>query len=116
MADLRPLERTVIKLQKAGVERAEIARRLRRSADHIGRIAEFASLPGRAPQDRQTALRPLERRVLHLRGEGLDHAEIGRRFRRSPEHMRRVEGLALYKMARSLLVPGAGDATAERGI
>jgi DNA-binding CsgD family transcriptional regulator len=103
MADLRPLERTVIKLQNAGLGRAEIGRRLKRSADHIERIAGFASLPGRAPQPRHSALRPLERRVLQLRGEGHDHAEIGRRFRRSPEHMRRVEGLALYKMARSLL-------------
>jgi DNA-binding CsgD family transcriptional regulator len=103
LADLRPLERTVIKLQEAGVDRAEIARRFKRSVDHIGRIVDYASLPGRAPQARQGALRPLERRVLHLRGEGHDHAEIGRRFRRSPEHMRRVEGLALYKMARALL-------------
>lgn len=103
MNHLRPLERTLIKLQEAGVERAEIARRFNRSTEHIERIFDFTALPDRSPQIRRTALRPLERRVLHLRSEGYDHAEIGRRFRRSPEHMRRVEGLALYKMARALL-------------
>ena len=103
--DLRPIERRVLKLERAGVDREEIARRFKRSPDHIGRISEFAKLPDRTAARRQSALRPLERRVLHLRGEGLDHEEIGRRFRRSPEHMRRVEGFALYKMARELLAP-----------
>ena len=103
MGALRPLERRMMKLADAGVAREEIARRFKRSADHIGRVLDLARLPDRQPQSRSSALRPLERRVLHLRGEGLGHEEIGRRFRRSPGHMRRVEGLALYKMARTLL-------------
>lgn len=103
MAELRPLERRVVKLAEAGVDRAEIGRRFNRSEAHISRIVDLTELPGRSPQPRRGTLRPLERRVLHLRGEGHDHAEIGRRFKRSPEHMRRVEGMALYKMARTLL-------------
>lgn len=45
------------------------------------------------PHDR--ALRPVERRVLRLASEGLDDAEIGRRFRHSPEWVARVRALTV---------------------
>lgn len=35
-------------------------------------------------------LRPLERRVLSLREEGISTDEIGRRFGKSPEHVERI--------------------------
>ncbi len=38
-------------------------------------------------------LRPLERRVLRMVDEGLDDAEIGRRFRHSPDWAARVRAL-----------------------
>ncbi len=39
-------------------------------------------------------LRPVERRVRHLAAEGVDDAEIGRRFHRSPEWAGRVRALS----------------------
>ncbi len=43
---------------------------------------------------RDSSLRPIERRVLRLVEEGLDDVEIGRRFRHSPEWVARVRRLA----------------------
>jgi len=53
-------------------------------------------------------LRPFERRVLRLAGEGVDVDEIGRRFRRSPETIRRVLALAELPRA-SRAETGSGD-------
>jgi DNA-binding CsgD family transcriptional regulator len=50
-------------------------------------------------------LRPVERRVLRLAGEGVDDAEIARRFRHSEEWVARVRELAEVPRTRSP-VPG----------
>lgn len=101
---LRPMERRIVQLAADGVTSEEIARRFRRSPAHIVRVLELARLPGRTRQSSERdGLRAVERRVLRMRHAGLDHAEIGRRFRRSAAHVRRIEGMAHYKMSLRLL-------------
>jgi DNA-binding CsgD family transcriptional regulator len=99
---LRPLERAVLRLQKRGVSTTEIARRFHRSPAHIERVITYAGLPGRRGTDRP-GLRPIERRVLAWRAVGVGHQELADRFKRSAEHMRRIEGMAHLRKARQLL-------------
>jgi hypothetical protein len=103
MADhrtLRPLERCVLRLVHDGVDETEIGRRFRRRPEFVSRVIAYTRIPrtGVAPEAEE--LRPLERRILKWRADGADHAEIGRRFRRSAEHVERIEQLAGYKLAR----------------
>ena len=99
---LRPLERAVLRLRDRGVPTTEIARRFHRSPAHIERVITYAELPGRKGTDR-SGLRPIERRVLAWRAEGIGHQELADRFKRSASHMRRIEGMAHLRKARQLL-------------
>lgn len=105
MTQLRPIERRVLAMREEGLTDEEIGRRLKRSADHVARIASYTEIPrsGGGSREDGELLRPLERRVLALRREGKSHAEIGEMFRRSPDFARRVEGMAYYRKALSLL-------------
>jgi hypothetical protein len=69
--------------------------RLQRRLDAAPRVSRQRSV---APEAEE--LRPLERRILQWRADGADHAEIGRHFRRSAEHVERIEQAAGYKLAR----------------
>lgn len=100
---LRPLERAVIRLHERGVSTPEIARRFLRSPAHIERVIAYTRLPGRRPRPVRSGLRPVERRVLAWRMEGVSHQELAKRFKRSAGHMRRVEGLAHLRKGRQLL-------------
>ena len=61
------------------------------------------------------ALRPIERLVLRLVDEGLDDVEIARRFRRSPEMIRRITAMArLPRTAGARVVPDDGLRPLER--
>ena len=97
---LRPIERRVLSLLDAGVEVPEVARRFHRSAAHIARVAELAQLEGRHHVAPPTALRPIERRILHWRSQGASHAAIADRFKRSEASTEQIEALAKYKLAR----------------
>lgn len=107
MADrsgLRPLERRMLRLSDDGVDDVEIAWRFRKSPRFVRQVKELATRPdpsandgsaGPGPEDR---LRPLERRLLWWRSQGLEHAELAPRFRRSAEFLARVEEMAQYKL------------------
>ena len=91
---LRPIERRVLALKASGQTTAEIARRFKRGEDHIERIIGWTDIPRQPRKRRRDGLRPIERRVLALRNDGLSHEEIGARFRRDAEFARRVESIA----------------------
>jgi hypothetical protein len=95
---LRPLERRVLRLAEDGLDDSEIGRRFRRSPDWAARVRELAQVPHQGSGPRGDVLRPLERRILRWRAAGVEHEELGPRFRRSPDFLRRVESLALYRL------------------
>ena len=102
-AFLRPIERRVLALAASGQSTAEIARRFKRSEGHIERIIGWTAIPRVRGFERRTGLRPVERRVLSLRNEGLSYEEIGNRFRRDAEFARRVESIAQMRDSLGLL-------------
>jgi hypothetical protein len=98
---VRPLERRMVRLAEEGLDSTAIAARFKRSAAHVERVLGLARLPGREwgthPVGR--GLRPLERRLLKSRADGITSDVLGARFRRSPEHILRVQALADHKVA-----------------
>lgn len=97
---LRPVERCVLRLVASGVDHIEIARRFRRQPEFVDRVIAYAGMPRTGAQPEGQELRPVERRILKWRASGAAHADIGRRFHRSAGHIRRIEQLATYKLAR----------------
>ncbi|HEY3427907.1 MAG TPA: hypothetical protein VGK83_04475, partial [Acidimicrobiia bacterium] len=79
-SNLRPVERRMLALRAEGIEVEEIARRFRRSPQHVERVLTWTQIPRAQEPDRPEGLRPIERRVLAMRGQGLSYDEIGRRF------------------------------------
>ena len=102
-AHLRPIERRIRRLVADGVDPAEVAWRFRRSRRSVSQILALGSRPHREriSSTDQQVLRPLERRILSWREAGASYAEIGARFRHSPQFIRRVEDLARAKLART---------------
>jgi len=100
---LRPIERRVLALKASGQTTSEIARRFKRGEDHIERIIGWTAIPRRPREKPRNGLRPVERRVLSLRGDGLSHEEIGTLFRRDAEFARRVESIAQMRDELGLL-------------
>ena len=89
-------------MAEAGVTPAETARRFRRSGRYVEQVLRLAQVPrtAEAQQSADAPLRPLERRLLRWRDEGVDSDEVAAMFRRTPEHIDRVLALADYKRRR----------------
>ena len=102
---LRPLPRTVARLADQGLTVPDIAWRLRRSPGHISRILQWSELDrpsgSRSGHRAASDLRPVERRVLQARADGVDRAQTAARLRRSPQHVARIERYADLKLARA---------------
>lgn len=91
----------MLALREEGVEVAEIARRFKRGTEHVERVLAWTEIPRASEPERAEGLRPIERRVLAMRAEGQSYDEIGRRFNRGPDHIRRVERYAAFRDAYS---------------
>lgn len=100
---LRPIERRVLALKASGQTTAEIARRFKRGEDHIERIIGWTDIPRSPRAKSRDGLRPVERRVLSLRNDGMSYEEIGVRFRRDADFARRVESIAQMRDQLGLL-------------
>lgn len=102
MRHLRPVERRVLRMRDEGVEVAEIGRRIRKSSESVERIIAWTDIPRSKPPIHRSPS-ALERRVLALRNAGETHEQVGRRFGRSANYIRQVEGFAHYRLGRVLL-------------
>jgi hypothetical protein len=99
---LRPVERRVLRWSESGFDDAEIARRFGRGERWAAQVRFLADLDrplsSSASDQRHDRLRPIERRLLRWREQGVGHDELSGRFRRSPEFLARVEEYANYKL------------------
>ena len=102
---LRPIERRMTSMADAGFTPAETGRRFHRSGRYVEQVLRLAQVP-RAEADQSSPvgvhLRPLERRLLRWRAQGVDAGEVAAMFGRSPEHIERVLALVEYKQRRTL--------------
>lgn len=103
---LRPKERVVRRLVEGGMSEADVAWRFRRSPGHIQRILHLSTVDrASAASAPPSAAAALEQVVLRSRAEGVSHAELAARLRRSPGFISRVERLAHL---RATIAPAGG--------
>jgi hypothetical protein len=97
----RPIERRMLRWAEAGASDVEIAWRFRRTPKNVRQVMALSQLPRRLGDALEpNVLRPIERRVLRWRDEGVEFTELASRFRRRPAFLEQVEQIARYKLAR----------------
>ena len=97
---LRPIERTILRLDGEGMSTSEIGRRIGKRPGTVRRIIimiDYKKDLEDAPESTPSTLTPLERVVLRLKASGENYGEIGVRLGRSGAHIRRIESYALLK-------------------
>jgi hypothetical protein len=104
---LRPIERRIVELARAGVAEIDIAQRFRRTPGYVRRVLILAEVPRRGVERAIDELRPIERVVLNWIDEGGRHADIAARLRRTPSYVVQVERLARRRLAGSVSGTGA---------
>jgi DNA-binding CsgD family transcriptional regulator len=101
MPDLRPIERVVMRLHQDGASPVEIGKRVRKKPGTVNRIVEMVGyrekgMSPRTPSDHP--LRPVERVVMRLRGDGETYSQIGNRLALSGRRVQMIERLAEFKL------------------
>ncbi len=86
------------KLVAAGADDVEIAWRFRRTPRTVRNMRAWAELPRHGSTAKASGtLRPIERRVLRWRDDGVAVEDLTSRFRRGPAYLEQVEQFARYK-------------------
>jgi DNA-binding CsgD family transcriptional regulator len=98
---MRPIERVVMRLREEGASRAEIGKRVGKKPGTVNRIVKMAGyredgMSPRTPSD--NPLRPVERVVMRLRGDGETYSQIGNRLALSGRRVQLIERLAEFKL------------------
>src|SRR5438874_11330908 len=94
-----PMERRMVRLSEQGLGDQEIARRFRKTPGFVQRVRALARVPRQGAGSTNSRLRPVERRVLKWREDGVSTSDIARRFRRQPRSIEQIERLARYKQS-----------------
>lgn len=98
---LRPIERVVMRLHRAGAGAPEIGKRVGKKPGTVQRIIDMVDLKGHSGSVRTVRLdplRPIERVVMNLRARGESYGEIGNRLARSGRQVQMIERYAAIKL------------------
>ena len=101
MPDLRPIERVVMRLREGGATPAEIGKRVGKKPGTVNRIVRMVGYRDDAPPSPHRdshRLRPVERVVMRLRGDGETYSQIGNRLALSGRRVQLIERLAEFKL------------------
>ena len=99
---LRPLERVVSRMHGEGLTPADIGKKVRKKPGTVNRILEMIELKQdvlpTSTSDSER-LRPVERVIVRLRGQGETYSQIGNRLALSGRRVQFIEQLAEFKQS-----------------